>query len=142
MQCMNLPTSTHALHFHQWWIDFGNPIQTKENFPYEYYLEQPMKAELFEMDTSFRKMMHRKLATISSIGDESRYEDNSSFILGFELWIWFICCVNQWHWCVGTTSATLSEIFTYKIEKSLHKDWDIDEHTVPSCSWTCKDPWR
>ena len=45
---MNLPTSTHALHFHQWWIDFGNPIQTKENLtdcPYEYYLEQPMKSE-------------------------------------------------------------------------------------------------
>ena len=45
---MNLPTSTHALHFHQWWINFWESNSNERKLtdcPYEYYLEQPMKSE-------------------------------------------------------------------------------------------------
>ena len=33
------------------------------------------------------------------------------------------------------------DILNNGIEKPVHKDWDRDNHTVPSYPWICKHPW-
>ena len=153
---MNLPTSTHALHFHQWWTYFGNFDSNKRKLidcAYEYYLEYPMKAELKIVCSGYlipkedawensQNVLVSLRFSYHHFNRRRKQEDNSSYILGLELWIWFICCVNEWHWCVCTTSAILCNILKNEIEKSLHKAWDRGKHTVPSCPWTCKRPWR
>ena len=67
------------------------------------------------MDASFRKTIHgetgqqslqQNILVVLRFSYHHFYRrreqiwGNSSFILSPELWIWFVCCVNKWHWCV------------------------------------------
>ena len=122
---------------------------------YEYYLEDPVKAELIiacsvylipEKDTLENRPTKSSTLCFSRIEiqlpslqqqmeADMRIIPHLHWTLNFEYDS--ICYVGKWH-CVNTISEILCNIINNGIEKSLHKD----KYTLPSCPWTCKHPWR